>query len=398
MFTTDLKALAVNLAFLKRAAGHNRYYGNGIPALANIRAEVADGALSLTMFDYETAVTVRQPVDASSDDMPEILLPIGAFVDAVKSAGKSAAVFSLPQDGDDMLQIVGEDMTVTVPLIMLEDEDYPPALPEVDAAAERNSIVTTGAELAESVATVAVAAGKDDTLPMFTGVRVEAVSGEVILAATDRFRLAERTVSAANIVPDVETLVKAGPLAAFAKHVAKDESVSVTVAGARPIPSWSGTRYVTMESDNVRICVREMDAEFPKFRRLFPARDTLKVGFTVDAAAFVKRVKALPKSAPRAIMLVDETVELVGAERHDSGAALSRMTVDASDIQLDDGLGMQIACDAKYLAEALGSVPKGEKVRIEFSTPSRPMILTWERSRVLLMPIRLPDGVSYAAR
>lgn len=397
MFTTDLKALAVNLAFLKRAAGHNRYYGNGIPALANIRAEVADGTLSLTMFDYVTAVAVRQPVDASSDDMPEILLPIGAFVDAVKSAGKSRGVFTLPQSGDDMLQIVGEDMTVTVPLIMLADEDYPPALPVVDAAAEANTIVTSGAELAASLAIVSPAAGKDDTLPMLTGVRVESKDGEVILAATDRFRLAERTVSTTNMVPDVETLIKVGPLAAFAKHVAKDECVSVTVAGARPVPSWSGSRYVVLESDTARIVVREMDAEFPKFRQLFPARDALKVGFTVDAAALVKRVKALPKSAPRAIMLVDEIVELVGAG-HDSGAALSRMTVDASEISLDDGFGIQIACDAKYLAEALGSVPKGEKVRIEFSTPSRPMILTWKRSRVLLMPVRLPDGVSYAAR
>lgn len=398
MFTTDLKALAVNLAFLKRAAGHNRHYGNGIASLANIRAEVADGVLSLTMFDYETAVTVRQPVDASSDDMPEILLPIGGFVDAVKSAGKSRGVFTLPQSGDDMLQIVGEDMTVTVPLIMLDDADYPPALPEADLGAQANAIVTSGAELAASLAIVSPAAGKDDTLPMLTGVRVETVDGEVILAATDRFRLAERTVSTTNMVSDVETLIKVGPLAAFAKHVAKDESVSVTVAGARPVPSWSASRYVVLESDTARIVVREMDAEFPKFRGLFPARDTLKVGFTVDAASLVKRVKALPKSAARAIMLVDETVELVGAERQDTGAVLSRMTVDASEISLDDGLGIQIACDAKYLAEALGSVPKGEKVRIEFSTATRPMILTWERSRVLIMPIRLPDGVSYAAR
>ncbi len=66
-------------------------------------------------------------------------------------------------------------------------EDYP-QLPDVPSITG-----TIPSQLfAEAISQVAVAAGKDDTLPMLTGVRVEIEGNSVVLAATDRFRLAVR--------------------------------------------------------------------------------------------------------------------------------------------------------------------------------------------------------------
>ena len=69
-------------------------------------------------------------------------------------------------------------------------EDYPqlPAMPQLagTVAAE---------ELAAAVAQVAVAAGRDDTLPMLTGIRMEIDGPRLTLAATDRFRLAVRELT-----------------------------------------------------------------------------------------------------------------------------------------------------------------------------------------------------------
>ena len=67
-------------------------------------------------------------------------------------------------------------------------EDYPPlpAMPEVSGS-------VPGTVLASAVAQVAVAAGRDDSLPFLTGVRIEVDGDRVTLAATDRYRLAVRT-------------------------------------------------------------------------------------------------------------------------------------------------------------------------------------------------------------
>src|SRR5258708_39508886 len=93
-------------------------------------------------------------------------------------------------------------------------EDYPtlPTLPEETG--------TLPAELfAEAISQVAIAAGRDDTLPMLTGIRVEISGEKVVLAATDRFRLAVRELTWSTLSPDIEAavLVPAKALAEAAK-------------------------------------------------------------------------------------------------------------------------------------------------------------------------------------
>src|SRR6202040_2843951 len=93
-------------------------------------------------------------------------------------------------------------------------EDYPtlPKLPDETG-------VLPADVFAEAIGQVAIAAGRDDTLPMLTGIRVE-ISGEsVVLAATDRFRLAVRELTWSALSPDIEAsvLVPAKTLAEAAK-------------------------------------------------------------------------------------------------------------------------------------------------------------------------------------
>src|SRR5699024_11751568 len=57
----------------------------------------------------------------------------------------------------------------------------------------------------ESVSQVAAAAGKDDTLPMLTGISMSIEGKEVRLTATDRVRLAVRTLEWEPTAEDVKT-------------------------------------------------------------------------------------------------------------------------------------------------------------------------------------------------
>src|SRR5690606_5733626 len=69
----------------------------------------------------------------------------------------------------------------------LPAEEYP-ELPEMPST----SGVVKGDLLAAAVSQVAIAAGRDDMLPVLTGVRLEIEGSTVTLAATDRYRLAVR--------------------------------------------------------------------------------------------------------------------------------------------------------------------------------------------------------------
>ena len=125
------------------------------------------------------------------------------------------------------------------------------------------------AEFAEAVTQTAVAAGRDDTLPMLTGIRVEIEGEKLTLAATDRFRLAVRELSWTPDKPDMSTavLVPARTLADAAKSLGGPSEV--TVALGEGCSGW--------QAGGRRTTVRLLDVEFVKYRSLLPSEHTTTV-------------------------------------------------------------------------------------------------------------------------
>ena len=109
-------------------------------------------------------------------------------------------------------------------------EDYP-RLPDMPATAG----TVDGTLFATAVAQAAVAAGRDDTLPMLTGVRVEIVGDKLTLAATDRYRLAVRELEWQPTSDlDVQVLVPARALADAAKSLAGHDELTIALSTAPP--------------------------------------------------------------------------------------------------------------------------------------------------------------------
>jgi DNA polymerase-3 subunit beta len=91
-----------------------------------------------------------------------------------------------------------------------------------------------GALLAAAVAQVAIAAGRDDTLPTLTGIRVEIADTTITLAATDRYRLAVREFAWTPEVTGLDThaLVPARTLADTAKSLAHCDLVHLALSAS----------------------------------------------------------------------------------------------------------------------------------------------------------------------
>ena len=106
-------------------------------------------------------------------------------------------------------------------LALMPSGEYPalPGMPDLTGSVD-------AAEFAHAVAQVAVAAGRDDTLPALTGVKVIADrdAGLLTLVATDRYRLAVREVpyEPSGSRRDLELLIPAHALTDVAKHLDGD--------------------------------------------------------------------------------------------------------------------------------------------------------------------------------
>jgi DNA polymerase-3 subunit beta len=274
-------------------------------------------------------------------------------------------------------------------------EDYPtlPTLPEETGALPADVF-------AEAISQVAVAAGRDDTLPMLTGIRVEISGQSVVLAATDRFRLAVRELTWSAATPDVEAavLVPAKTLSEAAKSGTDGNEVHLSL-GAGGAVGKDG--LLGISGNGKRSTTRLLDAEFPKFRQLLPSEHTAVA--TVGVSELTEAIKRVALVADRGAQVrmefSDDTLRL-SAGADDVGRAEEDVPVEFA------GDPLTIAFNPTYLTDGLSSL-HSDRVSFGFTTPSRPAVLrpagddtqptdsgpfpALETDYVyLLMPVRLP--------
>ena len=137
-----------------------------------------------------------------------------------------------------------------------------------------------GAAFAAAVAQVAVAAGRDDTLPVLTGIRLEIEGETLTLAATDRYRLAVREIPWTPEQPGRRgrrARARADP-GRHGEVAGAGDTVSLALAPVRV-----GEGLLGIEGAGRRTTTRLLDGEFPKYRSLLPS-ESLSVA-TVETGA-----------------------------------------------------------------------------------------------------------------
>ena len=130
-----------------------------VPVLAGVRLEAdSSGVVQLSSFDYE--VSARSEITADVSD-PGTVLVSGRLLAEIARALPAKPV-DLVLEGNKVIVTCGASRFT---LLTMPVEDYP-ALPAMPAQVG----TVRGEDLTEAVAQVTVAASRDDTLPLLTGV------------------------------------------------------------------------------------------------------------------------------------------------------------------------------------------------------------------------------------
>ncbi len=328
----------------------------------------------LSGFDMETAARIQ--IDAHIEQPGRVLVSGRLLADIARSLPPQPVVFSV--EGNRALVQCGRS---SFELPTLPVAEYP-VLPDMP-----NPVgIVGGAEFAAAVAQVAVAAGRDDTLPMLMGIRIEINNDIVTMAATDRYRLAVRELTWKPEQANFErtALVPARTLTETAKLLASAGSISVayTTGGA-------GDGLMGFEGDGRRTTTRLLDGDFPKYRQLLP--DYYSTVATIDTASLVEAVKRVALVAER-----NTPVRLAfsaGEVSLQAGSGDEAQATESVECHLP-GDPIEIAFNPQYLLDGLGAVDAPE-VDLSFTGPTRPAVLTRSGSgdtpeyKYLLMPVRL---------
>ena len=346
-----------------------------LPVLAGLVLTADSQGLTLSSFDYEVSARVMINADV---EIPGTTLVSGRLLADIARSLPGVPV-TLVSEGTRIVITCGRS-SFTLPTLPVEDYPQLPAMPS--SSGEINAAV-----FAEAVAQVAIAAGKDDTLPTLTGIRMEIEGQSITLAATDRYRLAVRNFTWTPTSSSISTnaLIPARTLAETAKALANGQGVTLALAAA-------GEGLIGFEGSGRRTTTRLLDGEFPKYRTLLPSESagvaTIEVAALTDA---VKRV-ALVAERNTPVRLSFEGSEVILR----AGAGEDAQANEAVESLLD-GDDIEIAFNPTYLLDGLAALD-APFARMSFTQSTRPAVLTGAADptselrddyRYLLMPVRL---------
>ena len=390
-----------------------------VPVLSGLRLEANEDGLTLSCFDYEVSACAQ--IGAEVQETGTALVPGRLLAEITRSLPAAAAEVTSAA-GLVMLTCGSAEFA----LVSLPLEDYP-ELPQLPAVAG----TVDGGVLATAAAQVVPAASRDDTLPMLTGVRLDMDDDTLTLIATDRYRLAVRTVdwqpaesadpaeaagsaspaesadrtapaesadaaeSAARAAPAAESAARAEPRhreRASALVPARTlADVARTMGPGRPVTIALGRGdrdgMISFEGGGRRLTARLIGGEFIRYESRFPAG--FDASAELPAAQFTEAVRRVSLVAERTtpVQLAFRQGSVVIEARSD-GRARAVESVPAE----FEGADQVISFNPHYLLDGLAAAglseqgrpaadaeegQAGGRIRLQFTSPAKPALITW---------------------
>ncbi|MCU6480773.1 DNA polymerase-3 subunit beta [Arthrobacter silviterrae] len=347
-----------------------------VPVLSGLLLKAEAGTLSLASFDYEISARLEIPADIAEEGT--ILVSGRLLADICRSL--PSAPVEVETDGSKVTLTCRSSRfhLATMPV-----SDYPelPALPELSGTVD-------GEAFAQAVSQVIIAASRDDTLPILTGVKMEIEGDLITLLATDRYRLALREIRWNPTSPNISTgaLVKAKTLSEVAKTLGGSGNINIALS--------DNSELIGFESGGRRTTSLLVDGDYPKIRSLFP--DNTPIHATVETHALAEAVRRVSlvaeRNTPVRLIFTDGQLTLDAGTGEDAQASEN---LEATLV----GEEITVAFNPHYLSEGLNAFDS-KYVRFSFTSAPKPAMLTAQDDvdgdnrddyRYLVMPVRLPS-------
>jgi len=331
-----------------------------VPILAGLLIRAAGEAVTLYSFDYETSAKVAIPADVVEEG--QVLISGKLWAEIVKTL--PALPITLESDESKVEVTCGPSR---FSLQMLPVTEYPglPSMPGTTGHVEAE-------EFARAVEQVVVAAGRDELLPIYTGVRIELSGDTLSLLATDRYRMALREMSWRPKAKNIEAaaIVPARVLRETARSMAGGSQVTLSLS-----PETMGDGLIGFECGGRELTTRLLDGEFPKFRHLLDVHANVSVRLkTDDIIAATRRVKLVAERNTPLRMTISEEAISLSASTGDQAQASETLEAIVTNHTDGDLALTDAGFNPHYLEDALGALTR-PYVLFSFTGTGQPCLL-----------------------
>jgi DNA polymerase-3 subunit beta len=350
------------LAIASRAASTR----TTVQVLAGVLLRSEGEKLELSATDME--ISLRTPLDAEVATEGAVVVP-GKLLAELARLLPGEDVSIEHRQGEGVVEVVSGAAVYRIHTYNAED------FPRLPDPAGTTMVPIDAEALLETAAKVSRAASRDESRPVLTGILVRFEGENLVMAATDSYRLAVKETAMSAPGPELDAIVPARALM----------ELSRVAQGASELHLGLQENQVLFTSDSILLTTRRIEGQFPNYHQLLPESFESEVTLPRDELLeVVRRVSVMAqRNAPLRLRFAEGELT-VSAQTQDVGEAHETMPAAFSGEALDIGF------NPEFLRDGIESVD-GDELRLKLISPLRPAVLqgAGDDFSYLIMPIRL---------
>ena len=376
--TIDREILLENLNVISRGLPLK----SPLPILTGIKLYTTDVDLFLTSSNSDISVEVR--INDESLQITEAgstVVPGRYFIDIIKKINSRKINLFL---SDDKLLIIKTDRG-EYKLHVMSPLDYP----KIDFVPLENPLVLESDLLKDLIKSTVFATAQSEKKPILTGVNFKNSNGELVVTATDSFRLSQKITSISNEYKDFNITIPSKSL---------DELLKAIDTYSLELSLYFTQNKLLVVYKNVCFQTRLLDGNYPDTSRLIPQTFPITVKFNKDdlievlerVSLFSPRDKERDKEITYSIIKLtirnDRTVEI-----STNNASIGGANEDIIPTEVIADNPIVIGFSSRYLIEALKSFMSTE-ISLNITAEIRPFVIKGERDynlTSLILPVRI---------
>lgn len=320
-----------------------------LPILSNVLLKTASGRLSIAATNLDIAIT--HFIGSKVSEEGAITVPARLMQDFISSL--PSGIIELEQD-ENKLRISTKKYDSTIN--GMPAEEYP-VMPAIDDGKQWSVPAHT---LKTGLQQVIGAASSDEARPVLTGVYLHTHEKQLYLAATDSYRLAEKSLMPTE--EDISLLIPASSLQDLLRLLGdNEEDVLVT----------HDDQQVLFQVGDIELVTRQIEGTYPDYRKLIPKNFSTTANLSRNDLTNITKVSSLfaRESAGSITINLEQKEQQVSIRS--VASQLGENTASATAKVAGDGV---ITLNSRYLLDAL-HVFNGDKISLSFNGKLEPCVL-----------------------
>jgi len=349
-----------------------------LPVLGNILLATDKGRLKLSATNLETGINYW--LGAKIEKEGAISVPAKILTEFVSSLPSEKIELEVKENSLNLICGFYQASFVGLPAS---------EFPSVPTLKDKETFSFPSGELLKSISQVSFAAASDEGRPVLTGVLFQVKEDNLVLVATDGYRLSFKKMGKVRGVGEAKEFKKGliipsrtlNEVGKILTDQEQEKGMGLTIT-----PSSNQIIFSTTEAE---IVSRLIEGSFPEFEKIIPEKGTTKV--VLETQDFIQAVRT-------AAIFARESANIVKFAIRNSQFAISSNAPQVGEnlIELEikqEGEDNKIAFNSRYLLDFLNSVDT-EQISFEMTTPLNPGVFrpVGDPSYLhIIMPVRVQE-------